>query len=40
VAEESLPEVAERLLPIVDSKSWFKPIETEEELLDFIKLAY
>ncbi len=40
VEEEDLGEVAKRLLPIVDSMAWFKPIETEEQLLDFIRLAY
>lgn len=39
VEEEALLEVAKRLFPIVDTKAWFKPLESEAELLDFLKLA-
>lgn len=35
-----LPEVAHRLFPIVDTKSWFKPLENEAQLADFLKLAF
>ncbi|WP_458398076.1 iron-containing alcohol dehydrogenase [Anaerotignum sp.] len=35
-----LPEAAHALFQEVDAKAWFKPLKTEEELLDFIKLAY
>lgn len=40
VDENALPEVAHRLFPIVDTKAWFKPIENEAQLVDFLKLAY
>lgn len=38
--EEKLHEVVHRLFPIVETTAWFKPLETEEDLLDFLKLAY
>ncbi len=40
VDENVLPEVAHRLFQTVDAKSWFKSVESEEELLEFLKLAY
>lgn len=40
VDEEVLPEAAHALFTTVDTKAWFKPLESEEELLEFIHLAY
>ena len=40
VDESILPEVAHRLFPTVDTKSWFKPLENEVQLVDFLKPAY
>lgn len=40
VEKESLSEAAHELFPTVESAAWFKPLESEEELLEFIELAY
>ncbi|MEA4818808.1 MAG: hypothetical protein VB117_09235, partial [[Clostridium] scindens] len=40
VEAEVLPEAAHALFGAVDTKAWFKPLENEEELLEFIRLAY
>ena len=40
VEAEVLPEAAHALFGAVDTKAWFKPLDNEEELLEFIRLAY
>ena len=40
VEPDVLPEAAHALFPAVDTRAWFKPLESEEELLQFMKLAY
>lgn len=40
VEQEVLGKAAHELFPTVDTKAWFKPLGSEEELLEFINLAY
>lgn len=40
VEREALSEAARELFPTVETAAWFKPLVSEEELLEFITLAY
>ena len=40
VEREALSEAAHELFPTVETAAWFKPLESEGELLEFITLAY
>lgn len=40
VDEAVLSEAAHALYPTVDTTAWFKPLHSEQELLEFIRLAY
>ncbi len=40
IPEEALSEMSYDLYPTVPAKEWFKPLETAEDMINFMKIAY